>query len=487
MMGQVVRLMDRQVKTAYGIVEGISGRLPGNTVFRGIPFALPPVGGLRYMPPQEPKGWEGVLRCDSFSKACIQERWSGGSDGMSEDCLTLNIYTPADSGQESLPVLLWIYGGAFRGGDASDPEFDGEALAAKGAVVVTINYRCSALGFFSTKELEERTGFAGNLGIMDQIAALKWVQKNIAAFGGDPHRVTIFGQSAGGISVRMLLVSQIVKGLFHRAIVESGGGLNEADLVRPKEEFQDLCQKCMDALGWDVEDLFSRDAHEVNRALEDAARTQLEGRELALFQPFVDNLTLLDVPGKCIARGESADVPVICGTVAGDSWMFSRKVREQVSDDACYRGFSFVSSQSWGRRQLELGRMPIYAYYMDRKQPPRELNFRRGVPPYGASTPHCSEIAYVFGTLSARNLPYVELDYQISAQMQDYWLNFAATGDPNGSGLPRWPQFTEESRLTLHIGDKGISAENVIQNVLEERVVTYTMEHPGMLESLEGF
>lgn len=473
------------VKTIYGYVKGIPGKRPGNTVFKGVPFAKPPVGPLRFAPPQEPEAWEGELLCDTFSPACIQR---SRSFPVSEDCLYLNIYTPAKTGDERLPVLFWVYGGVFQGGNASDPEYDGEALAAKGSVVVTVNYRCNLFGFFSTKELEVKTGFAGNVGLLDQILALKWVQKNIAAFGGDPERVMVFGYSAGGVSGRMLLSSPPARGLFSRVVVESGGGLNEADAVRPKAEFQALCQECLDSLGWTLDDLLQKDALEVFETMSAAAKGILDRlHELALFQPFVDGVTLPDVPGRCIARGEIADVPVICGTVAGDSWMFSRKVRSQVNGESYFRGFALSPSQSWGRMQLALGHRPIYAYYMDRTQPTADLAYyRHGKPPYGASTPHGSEVMYLFQTFQATPNAYSPFDYRLSEQLQDYWLNFARTGDPNGEGLPKWPPF-EAEQLTLHIADTGIVAENVVLSPEEDRVITYTMEHPGMLESLEGF
>lgn len=475
-----------QVRTNNGAVRGLPGKRVGNTVYYGIPFARAPVGALRFMPPQEPDCWEGVCLCDSPSPACIQKKRGGGPPETSEDCLYLNVYTPAQDGTERLPVMVWIYGGAFAGGWASDPEFDGEALAEKGAVVVTVNYRCSLFGFFSTEELERRTGFAGNLGLLDQVAALNWVQKNIAAFGGDPRCVTVFGQSAGGISVRMLLVSPLGRGLFHRAIVESGGGLNEADLVRSKGEFQRLCQRCLELAGWDIDRLLLAGADDALEALEVAAHELLAGRELALFQPFVDGVTLLDVPGNSIARGEAMDVPVICGTVAGDSWMFSRKVRSDVPGDAYFRGFAISPSQSWARNQLTLGLKPIYTYYMDRTQPPREQSYRHGTPPFGASTPHGTEIAYVFGTLAARGQGHTPYDAEISEAMQTYWRNFAAAGNPNGTGLPDWPPYEADVPLTMHIGDRGIRAENIVCNDEEERVIAHTIRHPGMLESLDG-
>lgn len=476
-----------QVKTNYGLVKGLRGERAGNTIYLGIPFARASVGELRFRPPQEPDCWEGIRLCDSASPACIQRKRGDAIPETSEDCLYLNVYTPARSEMDRLPVMVWIYGGAFAGGWASNPEFDGEALAEKGAVVVTINYRCSLFGFFSTRELERRTGFAGNLGLLDQMAALRWIQGNIAAFGGDPQRVTVFGQSAGGISVRMLLVSPLSGGLFHRAIVESGGGLNEADLVRSKEEFQRLCQQCLDLAGWDTGRLLSAGADEALETLEDSAHRLLEGRELALFQPFVDGVTLLDVPGKSIACGESMDIPVICGTVAGDSWMFSRKVRKDVPGDAYFRGFAISPSQSWARAHLALGRRPIYTYYMDRTQPPRELPFyRHGTPPFGASTPHGTEIAYVFGTLAVRKQAHTPYDARISEIMQAYWRNFAATGNPNGGGLPDWPPYEANTHFTMHIGDTDICAENIVCNDEEERVVIHTIRQPGMLESLDG-
>ncbi len=477
-----------KVKTVYGLVKGIPGIRDGNTVFLKVPFAKPPVGSLRFAAPQEPEPWEGELNCDTFSPACIQSRRPDQTFDISEDCLYLNIYTPAQTGRESLPVLFWIYGGVFQGGRNSDPEFDGEALAAKGAVVVTVNYRCNLFGFFSTKGLEERTGFAGNVGILDQLMALKWVQENISAFGGDPDHVLVFGYSAGGVSGRILLSSPLSQGLFSAVSVESGGGLNEADAVRPKEEFQSLCQKCLDILNWSLDDLMEKDAMEVFDQMTAASKKILsEMNELALFQPFLDQLTLTEVPGVSIARGEIPDVPVICGTVAGDSWMFSRKVRSQLDREEYFRGFAIVPSQSWGRRQAELGRRQIYAYYMDKIQPtPEQAYYSHGKPPFGAQTPHGTELLYLFETFSATGHTYQEEDYQMADILQNYWLNFARTGNPNGDGLPEWPSFGED-QLTLHISDHGIRAENIVQSPEEEHTITYTMEHPGMLEKLEGF
>lgn len=251
--------------------------------------------------------------------------------------------------------------GRFSNGRSTDPEFDGRALAALGSVVVVINCRCGAFGFFSTRELEERTGQAVNAGLLDQVQALCWVQDNIASFGGDPDRVTIFGQLAGGISCRMHRISPASKGLFSRVQIQSGGGLNEA-------EFQALCEESLKRAGWTLKDLYDREAEEVYSVLDRVSCDLLERQELALFQPFEDGVTLTDVPGVLLARGEGAAVPTICGTVAGDSWMFSRKVEgtlHELGSIAYYRGLSFAASQSLAHAADALGR-PIRTYCMDR-------------------------------------------------------------------------------------------------------------------------
>lgn len=482
-----------RVRTTYGVVIGKKAADGECTDFLGIPFAKPPVGELRYAAPQEPEPWEGERACTEFAPACIQKLYSP-ADGensklqVSEDCLYLNIYTPADSAGEKLPVMFWIYGGGFNGGSTSDPEMLGEQLAGKGVVVVTAAYRCGVMGFFALPELERRNGRVVNAGILDQIAALKWVKKNIGAFGGDPERVLVFGQSAGGMSTRMLLTSPLCGGLFSRAVVQSGGGLNEADPIRPRKEFMELCRRTVAHLGWTFEDVMDRDAMEVNDRLQQAAREISETDEVGYFQPFIDEYSITEVPGKLIARGEYMDIPIICGTVAGDSWMFSRKVKEQLPDKNYFRGFSYAASQAWAKQQAAAGRTPIYTYYMDRKQPPRPgRGFRRGAPPFGADTPHGSDVAYIFGTLKERGDGFTALDYEMSDGMGTYWTNFAKYGNPNGEGLTEWPEYTNTRPCAMHFGDEGWKAENIVFSREEERTLEYTREHPGLLTSLEGF
>ena len=486
-----------KVTTTYGVVVGAPRG--DSTVFRGIPYAKPPVGARRFAPPEAPDAWEGERICKEFAPACIQGRRPGEPVcDISEDCLYLNVYTPAVSADEKLPVLFWIYGGGFSGGSSSNPEFDGEAINRRGAILVTINYRCNVLGFFAHPELEKKYGHNSSLGILDQIAALKWVRENIAFFGGDPERVLVFGQSAGGISVRMLLCSPLAKGLFSRAVVESGGGLNEADPILPQEEFSAFCQRCMERLGWSFEDIMARDAEEVSRSMDQAAREVIGGFAVGYFQPFLDGCAITDVPGKLIKRGEYMDIPIICGTVAGDSWMFTRLVREQLRDNTpFFRGFSYAPGEAWARWQTRAGRTPIYTYYMDRKQPgggPSHTGHRPAArhdgPPYGAGTFHGSEIAYVFGRLGWKGehigAPFSELDHQMSKAMTDYWVNFAKNGDPNGEGLPLWPKHTDETPFAMHFGDDGWRAENIVLTHDEERTLEHTIRNPGMLDTVEG-
>lgn len=472
--------------THIGPVRGIPGeRNPEASVFRGIPFAAPPVGELRLRPPRPAQPWSGERLCDAFSPACIQTV-KPGMDKLedSEDCLYLNIYTPAKAPGETLPVLFWLHGGGFSNGSASEAEFNGEHLCGLGAVVVTANYRCGALGFFTLPGWTDR---GGNLGLLDQLAALRWVHDNIAAFGGDPERVTVFGQSAGGMSARMLLTSPLAEGLMQRAIIESGGGLNEGDLVRSRKDFTRMCQSAMERLGWTERDVLTRPAEEVANALHTAARECSPSFEVAFFQPFVDGVILTGVPGKLIAAGQYPDIPVICGTVAGDSWMFSRKVREQLGDNEDYfRAFSYAAGEAWAQQQVRTGRTPIFTYYFDRRQPAGNGGFHmaNGKPPYGASTPHSSEIAYVFGTLDTRKGAYTDYDRVLSDAMGRFWVNFAASGDPNGSKLPSWPKYTAETPQAMHFGDEGFQAERLVRTDGEQRIIELTIEHPGILECL---
>ncbi|MCC8156458.1 MAG: carboxylesterase family protein [Oscillospiraceae bacterium] len=486
------------IQTKYGTVCGVVDQKGDIVSYKGVPFAAPPVGERRFAPPQPPEPWEGELVCDGFRPACVQPfRSSFGHPPRrcftAEDCLYLNIWTPAERGDAPLPVMLWIYGGGFTSGRAAAPELDGAALARKGVILVTCTYRCGPLGFFALPELAARAGTdtPRNLGLLDQIAALEWIRDNIAAFGGDSGNVTIFGQSAGGMSVRMLLCAPPAAGLFRRAIVHSGGGLNEGDPIRPLAEMEALCARALAHLGWTVDDLLRRDAQEVTEKLIDAGNAVTE-RELYVFQPFIDGYSIVDVPGKLICAGAFPEnVSLMCGTVSGDSWMFSRKVRPLLENNqAALRAFSYSPTISWGRTQVKNGRAPLYGYYYEHLRP-GEQPLRTPDGTVQTIAVHGSEIPFVFGNLnggdSGTDYPWTPYDYALSGAMGDYWVNFAETGDPNGGGLPHWEPFTASAPEVMHFRDDGWGMANIVDHPEAERVIQYTMEHPGMLEDLQGF
>ena len=475
--------------TKYGTVVGVP--VEGCTAFKGVPFAQPPVGELRFKAPVEPAPWEGEKLCDTFAPACIQlQRMAHGPApkmAVSEDCLYMNIWTPAESAGKKLPVMFWVYGGGFQGGNAADPGFYGNYMAAmKDVVVVTFNYRCGPLGYFSLPQWGESSG---NFGILDQAAAIKWVYENIEAFGGDPERILVFGQSAGGVSVRMLLCSPITRHMVRRAVVQSGGGLNEADPVRPADEYKKLCQETLDELGWTEADIMSCDPVELTEKLNEAGGKVLaryeSGRIVGVFQPYIDGYTLPDVPGIMIANGDyNMDADVICGVVSGDDWMFSRKVQQSLPEEiTSWRPFSLIPGFAWGRHQLKTGRKPIRTYYFEKER----IGERKGPMYRPGIVPHSSDIAYVFGTYRDQERGHDALDEQFSQIMMSYWTNFAKTGDPNGEGLPQWPLFTQDCQKAIHFDNEGVRMDDLLTEDVYVRLMDYTEEHPGMLMNLDGF
>ena len=479
--------------TKYGTLVGVPGKC-GNTVFKGVPYAKPPVGELRLMPPQEPDFWQGERVCDTFSAACIQYRRKAPAHGapkghgappppppmeQSEDSLYLNIWTPAETAEEKLPVMLWIHGGGFNTGAGFEPEFDGTAMNRRGIILVTINHRGGPLGYLTHPYLDARDprGVSGNYGLLDQLAAMRWVHENIAAFGGDPNNVTIFGQSSGGMSVKFHLGSPRSKGLFRRVILQSGGGLNGADPVRPRAELQNITQGALDILGWQPEELLTRDGKEITEKISEAAAEHMQGRELFIYQPCIDGWFLEDVPEKAILDGRLNTEDIMSGSVLGDSWMFSRKVRMRFpEDDPALRAFAYSPGLSLARWQIRNGKKPIHTYFLERDQGG------------GRGMPHSSELAYVFGTLDTRTEDDTKtpFDRYLSEKLNAYWCNYARTGDPNGAELPAWPAYTEETPVVMHGTDEYLRAENIMDNERAEQVIEFTIAHPGMLESAEG-
>ncbi len=489
------------IKTKCGIVRGAAGK-NGNTVFRGIPFAKPPVGELRFMAPQESETWDGILDCTEFKGANIPYIRNNAMKGAvlrvgsrsgdeknlpvnpakdaipvtySEDCLYLNIWTPAETADEKLPVLCWIFGGGFNAGYSYDDKLDGELINKQGVIFVSIGYRTGPLGFLTLPEITEKDPqhSKGNQGLRDQILALKWVQENIAAFGGDPDRVTIFGQSAGGMSTKFHLISPLSRGLFSRAIVQSGGGLDAGDPTRPYEEMVEITRKTMEAAGLTMADLYSIPGQEITNILGDTSERVCGKNDLFMYQPCVDGIVFPEIPEEMLKRGDydqSADI--ICGSVTGDSWMFSRKVRAALieeDDQDSLRAFSYVPEVSWGRHNVRSGFPKIRGYFFEHKLP----GDPRGVP-------HGAELGYIFGTLDRFERDWSDHDFELQKIMNAYWTNFAKTGDPNGDGLPYWPYFDEEEKV-LHVTEDDVVVENIVENEKQDYVVEYTIAHPGML------
>ena len=443
--------------TETGAVRGVKGANPAISVFRAIPFAAPPVGNRRFMPPEPAAPWAGERLCDHFAPACIQQLGSfglyqkefyPGEKRISEDCLYLNVWTPAASPEERLPVMFWIHGGGFGAGYSYEMEFDGEALGKQGVILVTVAYRCGALGFFAHPELSRRsaTGCSGNLGIQDQFLALRWVRQNIAAFGGDPENITVFGQSAGGASVQAFLASPLVQGQFRRAIIQSAGAVNDRGRNRTLAELEQQGVLALEMLGWSVDELFTRDAAEVNTKLTEAC-TQVTGNRMSL-GPVTDGYVLPDTPERAIARGDYLQgVSLMHGTVGGDGDLFAPGVQ----DGAASRIQAALPPVAFARVQEHAGRDPIYTYFFDRNLPGDDNG------PF-----HSSELWYVFGTLNRCWRPFTGYDYDLSNAMIRYWAAFARTGDPNTEGLPAWPKNLASAPLSMVFSDDGFGARETI-------------------------
>jgi para-nitrobenzyl esterase len=433
------------VRTNAGLVEGVPGSDPSVTVYRGIPFAAPPTGDLRWRAPKPAAPWKGALKADRFSPACIQTlTHSAGpwtqefmhQGDISEDCLYLNVWTAAGGGKH--PVMLWIYGGGFTSGSSAVALYDGEELARKGIVVVTINYRVGVLGFLAhpelTKESEGRA--SGNYGLLDQIAALEWVQANIAEFGGDPARVTIAGQSAGGVSVLALVASPLAKGLFHQAIVQSAQFEGSSPLAEAEVEGA----KFMAAKG----------AHtpEEMRAMPIARLTApVEGMGMQ-WGPVMDRWLVPDRMSTIFAQGKQNDVATLTGWTADEGSAGLSYARRTPAQKAKAREELLFSTFAWARQRALTSKTPVYTYYWDHPAPGPNKNF------YGAF--HSSELAYVFNSLGRANRPWEPADRAIAEKMSSYWATFVRTGDPNGPGLPPWPVFDPKSPVTMELGERYV-------------------------------
>jgi para-nitrobenzyl esterase len=435
------------VKTDLGQLAG-APPAGGVTAFLGVPYAAPPVGDLRWRPPQPAKPWTGVRKADQFGASCMQNEagsrlpWTEEfmtQGPISEDCLFLNVWTAAPRANAKLPVMFWIYGGGFNEGSGQVAVYDGTALAKKGVIVVSVNYRVGPLGFFVHPELSQESEHhvSGNYGILDQIAALQWVHRNIAAFGGDPDRVTIFGQSAGALSVATLMKSPLAKGLFARAIAESGPGLLRANALGATTTLADR-----EAAGAKYADARGASTLAQLRALPAASffgSPGAAGRGGVAPPP---NGPFKD--GWVVPQTDPADqVPLMVGFVADDIGIGGANSTPDQKADARARARGNVDQ--FAAEQMKASRT-VYTYYFDRVIPwPAH-------PEFGAF--HTSEVPYVFNTILKIDRPWTAVDRTVADQVSSYWSNFAKTGNPNGPGLPAWPAYDPSAHVTMQLGER---------------------------------
>jgi len=442
-------------------------------VFKGIPFAQPPIGELRWREPRPVNAWTGVRDADAFGAPCAQ-----GADS-SEDCLYLNVWTQEWPPKSRQAVMVWFHGGGNFAGAASDPLFDGESLARQGVVLVTAQYRLGVFGFLAHPELtrESPHHVSGNYGLLDQIAALRWVRDNIAKFGGDPGDVTIFGESAGSLDVNVLMTSPLSRDLFHRVIGESGPVVNPPSMSEAEKKGEDLARSLTTADEPGVKGL---------RALSTAELQKATGQGLsflgATLGVVVDGWVFPESPMKVFAAGKEHRVSLLLGSNARElqrpffpmSGSLAQAITEQYGPlaDRALALYGLKDGAEpppdrllgnamalWATdSQFRCGTVAELVWHTGAGNPGYQFQFARAAPGReAAGAAHGTEVPYVFGTLGrAENAPkYDATDQQVSAAMQKYWTNFAKTGDPNGGGLPRWPKFDGAARAYLEFTDAG--------------------------------
>jgi para-nitrobenzyl esterase len=475
---QTMAVAAERVKTANGTIEGVT-EPSGIHVYRGIPFAAPPVGDLRWKPPQAVKNWEGVRTATQFGARCVQGSIFGDmnfrSTGMSEDCLYLNVWTPVKSPSERLPVLVYFFGGGFVAGDGSEPRYDGESMARKGIVSLTVNYRLGVFGFMAHPELSRESAHraSGNYALLDQHAALQWVQKNIAAFGGDPARVSIAGESAGSIAVSAQMVSPLSRGLIAGAIGESGGMI--APTLPPVPLARGEAEGAKFASGLGAASLAALRAMPTAQIQEAFAKLPF-GR----FASTIDGYFLPKQPAEILAAGEQARVPLLVGwnteenparsvlganeptpenyakalrTLYADRADEALKLYPATSNDEVIKAATdlasdrFISYSTWKWADLHgrTGGKPVYRYLYARPRPqtvapPAAAPAGTAARPAARGAVHSAEIEYAMGNLASNKVyAWTPEDHKVSEVMLGYFANFVKTGNPNGAGLPQWP------------------------------------------------
>jgi para-nitrobenzyl esterase len=468
----VVALAADRVETKSGPISG-APEPDGQRVYKGIPYAAPPVGPLRWQPPQPPAAWTEVRKADAFGAQCMQRRQFADmvfrASGMSEDCLFLNVWTPAKTGRERLPVLVYFYGGGFTAGDGSEPRYDGASMARKGIVALTVNYRLGVFGFMAHPDLaaESPRHASGDYGLLDQAAALAWVRDNIAAFGGDPRHVTIAGESAGSISVSALMASPLSKGLIAGAIGESGAAINPTFEPVPLAEAEKAGVAF--AAAAKVESLADL------RALPADAVLAVQGPR---FPITIDGYFLPKSVAEIFKAGEQAHVPLLAGwnsQESGAAGVLGRGVEPTAEGYAkgvhaafpergdevlkLYSGgtpdeitaaatalasdrFIAFSTWKWIDLHARTGGKPTFRYYYSRPRPAMSPGKGNQGPASGAA--HSAEIEYALGNLPGNDVyAWTDDDRRVSETMTTYFANFVKTGNPNGGKLPKWPAITK--------------------------------------------
>lgn len=429
------------IATPCGAIQGTNCDLPGVRAYKGIRFAT--AGRWEY--PKKVTAWEGVYDATQYGHCCYQPRTyfdeaenpnevfyynefrKGDHYTYSEDCLFLNVFTPEDAAPDAkLPVIVYIHGGGFSGGCAHEKPFDGPVWATKGVVAVTIQYRLGALGFACLPELTQEAGHCGNYGLYDQMVALEWIQDNIAAFGGDPNNVTIMGQSAGAMSVQALCLSPLTDGLFHKAVMCSGGGVSPMmNNTETAEMRYSVWQKVMEQAGCaDLAAFRALDPEKLYRVWDEVQKNN-KGVGMAN-GPCVDGVFVVEDNLSAAQHGRQKDIPCLIGSTSEDMVPL----------------FMYEISHDWCVMQAEQHRKPAYCWFFDRQLPGDDK---------GAW--HSSDLWYWFGTLDKCWRPFTDKDRALSEQMSNYLIQFARTGDPNGEGLPRWEPTNRKEDPVLRLGE----------------------------------
>jgi para-nitrobenzyl esterase len=511
-----------RVKTANGTLEGAGPQANGVRHFKGIPYGAPPVGDFRWREPQPVKNWTGVRPATQFGARCMQLNVFGDmnfrANGMGEDCLYLNVWTPAKSGSERLPVLVYYFGGGFIAGDGSEPRYDGESMATKGIVAVTVNYRLGVFGFMAHPELTKESPHhaSGNYTLLDQHAALEWVKENIAAFGGDPRKVTIAGESAGSIAVSAQMASPLSKDLIAGAIGESGsiiGALAPVPLAQAEEAGTKF------AATQNAANLAALRAIPAQQLLEAAGK-----QGVPRFTPAIDGYFFPQEPGAIFDAGKQAHVPLLAGWNSEEQGArsvlgrdeptrenFEKAVNRlygadakavlaeyapatdadvlQVATDLASDRFIAYSTWRWIDAAARTGGKPVYRYYYARPRPKMTAamgNATPGLaggvtrggsgppPPPARGAVHSAEIEYAMGNLATNKVyDWTPDDYKVSETMQKYFVNFIKTGLPNGPGLPQWPTYTPgatQHYLRIDVETKSERDQHVARHELLQKL-----------------